>query len=284
MTLLFIEQLTVADFSYLDSKRGLIGETWLVDVEIEGTLDNQGMVMDFSLLKQKIKKAVDTLIDHRLLVPIQADSLQYHESDGYTSLRFPFAGNRHIHLKTPSTAISPIPAKKIDTQTVATHLESLLHPTMDDNVVQMTIRLHPEHIEGAYYHYSHGLKLHSGRCQRIAHGHRSRIQITRNGRTAPELESRWAERWRDIYLADQEDLIDDFDEAGVLYFRFGYQANEGFFSLVIPADRCYLIAGDTTVENLAQHILQKTQQEEPGENLEVRAYEGMNKGAISHNL
>jgi len=55
---LFVDQLTNLDFSYLDDKRGIVGETWLAHIELEGKLDKQGMICDFSHVKKKIRTSI----------------------------------------------------------------------------------------------------------------------------------------------------------------------------------------------------------------------------------
>ena len=81
MNHLFIDNLTVIDFAYLDASRGLVGESWIVDVILGGELDEQGMVFDFGDIKHAIKKRLDDTADHRLLVPADHDQLSLREED-----------------------------------------------------------------------------------------------------------------------------------------------------------------------------------------------------------
>ena len=61
MQALFVDQLSTLDFSYLCPERGLVGETWLVDVTLWGELNAEGMVFDFGHVKKQIKSALDML-------------------------------------------------------------------------------------------------------------------------------------------------------------------------------------------------------------------------------
>lgn len=51
---LFINDLTVMDFSFLDAEAGLIGDSLIVDIILEGDLNAESMVMDFSHAKKKV--------------------------------------------------------------------------------------------------------------------------------------------------------------------------------------------------------------------------------------
>src|SRR5690606_19565276 len=97
-----------------------------------------------------------------------------------------------------------------------------------------------ENIDGACYHYSHGLKKHGGNCQRIAHGHRSRIDIWSNGEKSAQLEALWAARWRDIYIGTHEDIIAQPSFNGSNYYQFAYTSAQGEFELTLPQRCCYL--------------------------------------------
>jgi len=86
-----------------------------------------------------------------------------------------------------------------------------------------------------------------------------------------------AARWQDIYLGTSED-VSEFSAGNI---RFEYKTDQGTFSLTLPEERVYLMESDTTVECIAEHILSVLEQEMPNARFKVRAYEGINKGAIA---
>ncbi len=281
MISLFVNRLTVIDASLLHPDRGLLGESWLLDVELEGSLDHQGMVLDFAQVKQQIKRTVDSCFDHRLLVPARYPGCQIIQDGHPLEVQFQLTTGEEIQHRSPASAVALIDAERIDETSLARAIEEALRPLLPDNVQRIRLRLSTEQSAGAMYQYSHGLKHHEGNCQRIAHGHRSRIRIFRNGEPAPDLEQRWAARWHDIYLANAMDLQARFQRCGVDYCRFAYTANQGLFELTLPERRCYLIDTDSTVENLASHIAQTLHGEEPDAHFRVQAFEGVGKGAIA---
>lgn len=276
MTRLFVENLTVIDCAYLDAQRGLVGESWIVDVELEGALDDQGMVLDFGEVKKKLKKAIDGVADHRLLVPSRSPALDFVLSGTGTGLLFR-AATGPIEHQGPVKAVCNIDAERVNETTVAAQIEPWLKKAVPESVSKVRATLRPEVINGPYYHYTHGLKKHAGQCQRIAHGHRSRIEIRSSGRRDEKLERLWAERWRDIYLGTSADIVSH----GKGRIRFEYASSEGEFALELPAERTDLLQTDTTVERIAEHLAAQIAPDRPGERIEVRAYEGVMKGAVA---
>lgn len=276
MPQLFVNRLTVIDFSYLHASRGLVGESWQVDILLHGGLDAQGMVLDFGDVKKTVKRLVDRHFDHKLLIPARYPRLRQDVGDDTLRIRFETDAGHTIDHSSPSDAVTLVDCSEITPQTLGTAIARMLQPHMPDNVARIDIRLWPEPEQGAYYHYSHGLKHHCGNCQRIAHGHRSRLRIERDGIAAPDLEATWAERWRDIYIGTRGDILEQRD--GELLF--GYASEQGEFRLRLPVTRCYLIDTDSTVENIAQHLAGRLAQDHPGERFRVTAFEGIDKGAI----
>ena len=102
--------------------------------------------------------------------------------------------------------------------------------------------------------------------------------LARNGQRDGNLEQSIANQWRDIYLATLEDLIESKNK----HHRFNYTTDQGFFEITLPEHRVHLMECDSTVECLADHLLEIVQTENNTDELKVKAFEGIGKGAIAH--
>jgi 6-pyruvoyl-tetrahydropterin synthase len=276
---LFVDNLTNVDFSYLDDQRGLVGETWLASVLLDGGLDQTSMIWDFGVVKKVLRNWLDDQLDHRLLVPTKSERLTYSINNDRISLSWNFGNDNVLTMEAPLEAVALIDAEEINEQTASTWSIRQLSSYFPDNLEHIQLSFEAEEINAAYYHYSHGLKKHDGNCQRIAHGHRSRIQIWSDGSRDRDLENNWADRWSDIYIGSEEDLVSiSSDDKPTMHFA--YDAPQGHFELTLPKSVCYLMPTDTTVECIAAHIAQVLHDEEPSRRITVKAFEGLNKGAI----
>ncbi|MGD2117493.1 MAG: 6-carboxytetrahydropterin synthase [Chromatiales bacterium] len=281
MTRLFVNKLTVIDFSYLHAERGLLGESWLTDIELQGSLDQQGMVLDFAEVKKQVKRLIDERFDHKLIVPKQYSGCRVKAHNRRTEVIFTTRQGQQIEHIADESAYCLLDAAEVTPDNLADAIIAELRPLLPANVENIVIRLYPEQSDDYFYHYSHGLKQHAGNCQRIAHGHRSRIRILDDGKRDIELEKYWSQLWRDIYIASRDDLAEEQVRDGDNYLHFRYSACQGEFELTLPAQHCYLVDGDSTVENLAQHIADALKRKYPDKQLLVYAYEGVDKGAIA---
>jgi 6-pyruvoyl-tetrahydropterin synthase len=280
MNQLFVNNLSVIDFSYYDSQRGILGESWIVDIVLSGELDDQGMVFDFGHVKKQIKQIIDKELDHRFVISAQAKNLEIKHTDETIELNWKNVMGSYQHIS-PESAVLVLDVKTINTKTVAAYLENIIIDALPDNVSKVELSLTQESIEGAYYHYSHGLKKHDGNCQRIVHGHRSKIEIFENHQRSSDLEDYWAACFRNIYIGTREDLVNEFDIEDKPHVTFSYQSQQGKFSVTLPSKRVYLIDSDSTVELIAQHIATQCKAMNPGNHYRVNAYEGVGKGSIA---
>ncbi|MEA2120132.1 6-pyruvoyl trahydropterin synthase family protein [Halovibrio sp. HP20-50] len=271
---LFVNQLTHIDVSLWCNQRGLVGCSWLVDAVLDGELGDDGMLFDFGEVKPWIKRTLDSGLDHTLLVPTDAPGITVTEcAEGvcvHTTTPYP------MEVRGPKEAFSLLPWRAITSDTVAAYLSQQLTEQRPENVHQVTLTLSDEAIEGAAYGYTHGLKRHLGNCQRIAHGHRSRLYILQHDTRQPLLEKHWSDWLDNRYLLEQADIA--AQDKDTLTCR--YQAAQGDFSITLPLSRCAVLPGPTTVENIAIWLAKEVATQS-GVSTRIQAFEGINKGAIA---
>lgn len=283
MSRLFVDNLTVLDFSYFHPIRGVVGESWIVDVELVGELNEEGMVFDFGHVKKLLKAALDSGMDHTLVLPANLPGLSLREADNGERILAEYHNSRgalRFQYASPREAVYLVETDDISIDSVRPTLEAHLNTLVPHNVSQVVLRLRSELIDGPFYHYSHGLKKHQGDCQRICHGHRSRIEVYRNGQRDPEVERDWASRFEDVYLITEDDILDGQPEDSDL-IHIGYDAQQGRFDVWLPAARTEILKTDTTVELIAAHLANSLAAEYPQDRWRVRAFEGVMKGAIA---
>ncbi|WP_369434303.1 6-carboxytetrahydropterin synthase [Psychromonas sp. MME1] len=195
--------------------------------------------------------------------------------------------NSAIQLKCPNEAYCLLESETVTLELLETYLEQVILLQLPDNITGLEVKLRNEQIATPYYHYTHGLKKHNGNCQRIAHGHRSKIDIYIDDVYSDALVKDWANRWRDIYLVSAEDVIDKGDLSFIVLQNksdklcTAYHAQQGYFELLLPASRAEVLPRDTTVEELANYICEQIKARYSEQKITVYAYEGIGKGAIT---
>jgi 6-pyruvoyl-tetrahydropterin synthase len=289
---LFVNDLTVIDFSYCCQQRGIVGESWIVDVLLDGALNEMSMVLDFAVVKKQIKAIIDDAVDHKLLLPMKNSCIAVNDSahnndHEYVDL---ISQRASYFLQSPKCAFAKIESDTINVESVTEHLTKIILDQLPQNVQGLKLTLRPENISGDFYHYTHGLKLHDGNCQRIAHGHRSTINILQEGKRVPKLEKEWCLRWKDIYIASEVDRIgkekielSDFAHNNLTpdHHYFSYTAPQGRFDIAVDNKVLDVVDCDSTVELLADFIARQLVADNNNE-ITVVAFEGVGKGAIAN--
>ncbi|CCQ11991.1 NADPH dependent preQ0 reductase [Pseudoalteromonas luteoviolacea B = ATCC 29581] len=281
--ILFVNDLTVIDFSYLCNRRGPVGESWIVDVVLHGDLNSESMVLDFALVKKQIKRLIDESIDHKLAIPTGING-KYELAGDRVNVDYQF-DTHHFAMSAPKSSVCFVTGENVDVANTINFLKSVILPELPKNVKDVEFLLRPEASRSFYYHYSHGLKKHDGNCQRIVHGHRSQIEIFLDNIPTPRLQKELADKWQDIYLGSEEDIIDanklTYIEAKSEDICFAYEASQGYFELAIANARCDILPCDTTVECIAHYLAHELKKQHSTKQVKVKAYEGVGKGAIA---
>jgi 6-pyruvoyl-tetrahydropterin synthase len=285
---LFVNDLTVMDFSYLCPERGMVGESWIVDVILSGDLNEESMVLDFGKVKKQLKRLIDEYIDHKLLVPLEHpySHVEHEQKSDRVKVDFMRPDNKSIHLNCPAEAYAFIYSQNITMPSVSNYLKDVIATHLPDNVAGIELNLRTEVINSPFYHYTHGLKKHDGNCQRIAHGHRSKVVVFENEQESAEWQEYWAKRWCDIYIGSTEDIVNASETVFVMpdaeqHHLFAYESSQGRFELAIPKAESEMIDTDTTVECLAQFMADEHKRLRASSDFRVLAYEGVGKGAIA---
>ncbi len=289
---LFVNDLTVMDFSYLCPERGMVGESWIVDVILEGSLNEESMVLDFGKVKKQLKHLIDEYVDHKLLIPVEHPftKVQKPEDEGNVAVQFMRPGGKSIHLHCPPEAYAFVYTSEVNMTSVSDYLRQIISIHLPENVEGLTLNLRAEVIETPFYHYTHGLKKHDGNCQRIAHGHRSKVTVFENGDESLQWQEYWASRWQDIYIGSADDQITAAQYPGLnsdemtddSHFFFAYEASQGHFSIAIGKTESEIIDTDSTVECLAEYMAAQQKLLKPENTYQVLAFEGVGKGAIAN--
>jgi len=273
---LFVDDLTQVDFTYLDAKRGLVGESWSVRLELDGQLNDEGMIVDFGIVKKRVKQWFDAGLDHSLVIAEKTPNLRVIKEAHNSVVDWQYPSGEVLRCSAPHQAFEILPVDAIEPEPVARWCEQKL-AAIFPTVSGIKVTLYPEVIDGAYYHYTHGLQKHDGNCQRIAHGHRSRIHILIDGERDQALEAQWAKRFEDIYIGTEDHVVSRTEQS----IDFAYHAPQGAFSLTLPSSVVYMIDTESTVELIAHHLAQTIAASLPGKQIEVRAFEGIGKGSIA---
>ena len=269
----------------------MVGESWIVDVLLNGDLNEESMVLDFGKVKKELKYLIDEYVDHKLLVPVE-HAYTTTKQDALTDrvkVDFHRPDNRSIHLNCPAEAYAFVYAQTVTMDSVSRYLRDIIATHLPDNVEGIELSLRAEVIDTPYYHYTHGLKKHDGNCQRIAHGHRSKVTVFEDDNESLKWQQYWAKRWADIYIGSEEDMVKLGEmELGHLnysfseHFLFAYESSQGIFELAIPKAESEIISTDSTVECLAQFMADEQKRIKPDANYKVLAFEGVGKGAIAY--
>ena len=271
---LFVEHLTNLDFSYINDQGVLTGESWAVDLEIQGELNREGMLLDFGDVKKSIKADAESLWDHKLVVPLHRPGLSL---DGQTLTWSDDKGQTYKH-KGPDISLYSVESAKFDKELLERHLESwLIEKWKCPQIQDISISFRTESIPDGQFQYSHGLKHHKGACQRIAHGHRSKVLPYSQNGLNQSATATLAEHLTNAYFVDESNIIGQTETS----IELQYTAPEGDFYIQIPRSQAVIMQTETTIENIALYLLNYSRNTICTDICKIRVYEGWQKGAIA---
>ncbi len=292
---LFIKDITKIDCAIFDPAIGILGQSWIMDVIINGELDNNGFVYDFSKLKNLVRQTTKQTIDHALLLPVSSRAVHYKEvgNEEFWQLH---ACSKLLERDfiweylCPKGATFPIHAVAIKPALVEQEFSKILKHRLPGEISSVQVFLREEVLAQteASFRYTHGIRGHEGLCQRPFHGHRSRIEVYVNKDRRPDLEQYVVRELFDsnIHIASSSQILSGPAEVGRRLetsdpVKLSYVGSLGRYEAIVPSNRLFVVDGDTSIECITLQISKDLETKlPPRSHLKVLVNEGIDKGSF----
>jgi 6-pyruvoyl-tetrahydropterin synthase len=297
LSTLFVKDIGRIDCALFDPSLGIIGQSWHVDISLTGHLDENGFVFDFSPLKSLIKQTLSSTLDHSLIIPLQSQNVQFGECDAGErwTLRSKARGESREtkwDYQCPKGAVFPIHTVSLKTPVIEAEFSRILRHRLPESVVSLSVKLREESIATteATYRYTHGIQGHNGLCQRLFHGHRSRIEIYVGEERRPDLEHFVSREVfsSSVHVASLNQVKSGSAELGIRHnatnesVTLCFAGTLGQYEGTLPLNRVFFVPNETSIESIANELAKLVKiEEKTSEPVKVIAYEGIDKGAIA---
>lgn len=293
---IFLQDITKIDCAVFDPSKGIVGQTWKVDVTIVGPLGDNGFVIDFGMVKKMVRQTLKSSLDHALIIPINSQAVQFKGMDRGERWRMrarptKAEADQDWEYMGPAGAIFPLRCVALNRQTIEQEFTRQLRHRLPQELMQVTVQMREEEVVAteAVFRYSHGIARHAGMCQRLFHGHRSRIQVHVGEERRPDLEHYIA---RDVlggnvHIATPSQFVQGMIEPGTRgktrdSVVLAYEGSLGFYEAILPADRVFCVETETSIECITHELARLVKREEnTSERVRVMCYEGADKGAVA---
>lgn len=293
---IFLNEITRIDCAVFDPSKGILGQSWKVDLAITGPLTENGFVFDFSSLKKLVRQVLKSSVDHALIIPINSQNVQFKgmPSSECWTLKSKTAKSASEHQWTylsPNGAVFPTRSVVVNRQVLEQEISKSLRHRLPTEISNISVQIRDEELEAteATFRYTHGIAGHEGMCQRLMHGHRCRIQIFVGEERRPDLEHYIA---RDVMDTNVHFTTPSQFRRGEIpvgrkgnrgeTITIGYTGSHGEFEATLPAERVFVVDRETSIECITFEIARLIKREEnTTEKVRVVCYEGIDKGAVA---
>jgi 6-pyruvoyl-tetrahydropterin synthase len=296
---IFLHDITRIDCALFDPSKGIYGQSWRVDVTLTGAVGVNGIVFDFSSLKKLVRQTLKSSIDHALIIPINSQAVQFRGAAAETgecwymrSRSGKGGAELEWEYKSPKGAVFPSRSVALNRQVVEQDFCRSLKHRLPEHITHVSVTLREEEAEPteAVLRYTHGIGGHEGHCQRLLHGHRSRLQVFVGDERRPDLEH-WIVRdvlGSNVHIASPSQFkAGPTIEPGTRgkgrdLVTLSYEASQGLFEATLPAERIFVTEPDTSIECLAQTLAQLVKREEnTAERVKIICWEGIDRGSVA---
>lgn len=294
---IFLHDVTKIDCALFDPSKGVYGQTYEVDVTVGGPIGKSGFIYDFSHLKKMVRETLKTSLDHALIIPINSQAVQFRATDQGECWQMrsrvgkPVPVESEWQYRGPAGSVFSSRCVALNRQTLEQEFARSLRHRLPQSITSVGVSLREAEFDPteAAFRYTHGIAGHEGMCQRLFHGHRSRLQIFVGEERRVDLEHYIVRDvlGTNVHIATPSQFKDGMVEPGTrgkthAPVTLAYEGSRGYFEAILPADRVFCVAQETSIECITQELARLVKREENTvERVKVICYEGIDKGAFA---
>ncbi len=297
---IFLNDVVKVDCAVFDPSKGVLGQSYRADVTLTGNIGANGFVYDFSKIKALVRDVLKSSIDHALVMPINSQQVQFRGMENLGKDKFEWWSMKSKakaeqdfdwEYRGPTGAVFPTRSVAVTRQALEQEVIRSLKHRLPQEISHIHVALREEEVDAteAVFRYTHGISGHDGMCQRLLHGHRSRIQVMVGEERRPDLEHYIVRDvlGSNVHIATPKQFKSAVIPPGTRGKTkepvvLAYDAANGHFEAVLPADRVFSVEHETSIECVALELAKLIKREEnTSERVKVILCEGIDKGAIA---
>lgn len=281
---IYFNDLTVIDFSIINSEGQIVGGSATLNLEVSGPVDsNEGVVIDFSAGKQRIKELIDGPggFDHRCWVNTNDPNIIV-EQNVDTSVVTVKHTSSNLSITAEEQAFAWI-SEYNGVVDIEQFLNAEMSPFVISNVALNTtvIPVPRANTDSFVFRYVHGLKYSTSYgCKNLVHGHKSYISaVVEDG---GDFYNRAGFVLGGIAKALDGTVFADTEDASVdgLSYTVAYETKERGRMSMTFSQKFIVLETQTTVEHLVEYIRARYYDQLKAAGIkELYVSEGLCKGA-----
>ncbi|MCP4748610.1 MAG: hypothetical protein GY874_21110 [Desulfobacteraceae bacterium] len=291
---IFTNDVTNIDCALLLPEIGPRGQSWKVDIEWAGKVnDDNNVILDFSYAKKLAKKILEQY-DHKIITRkssvIKISDIKFLVAENITTS----SGPSLFAMNTFEDTIVVLEDSMVTEKEIKKNLEILLADSIlelcPENIVSLKVKLNDYSNKNTYWSYNHILKNHQGNCQKF-HGHSGMLSIFTKGKLDYDLTSKVLKIINNSFFVSEsyktapensnlyKDLSDYFPQLKNIHdtVLIEYRGTKGPVAIIAPNSILNWLPVESTIENIAYHIKKTLNLSDC---TKIQISEGINKGVI----
>lgn len=253
---IYIENVSNLDCSILTPLQGPLGQSWQVSLKVTGNVQKNGFICDFMDVKSIAQDIISSL-DHTLFIIkdprifVEDDPNLNTVSVSLDSCVYPWSYScPKDAVSFDTTGLLSFNDNLSYTELITKYLNDKLSKiNLPSNVVEATFSLYLEQ-DPSCFCYTHALSYYEGLCQRPYHGHRSKLNILKDGQRLYDLEKLMIKKYNNIHMSSSNQIKSKTKDSVTI----DYKGTRGRYLTTLPASRVLSLKDSPTLEHFVVHL------------------------------